>query len=616
MTSEREQSHARAAHDISIDHDDAGVGRLSRSAQLEAPTSPVASGLIARKAERDGNGVAAGADHAVAAAAGSSGSALPETLLRKFEGSLGADLSSVRVHTGGASEHAAQAVSAKAYTMGQDVHFGAGHYDPHSDTGQHLLAHEVAHTVQQNGGTPHRQHKLEVSTPFDAAEHEADHAAAAMVAGRPFAVSMGAGVQRKVFRDAAPAAAEKGKLSEADKAHARKLEGAISSVRAALANARTTIDADAEAAAAAITQTRQIYRAFEATYRAAAEKFRAGVSEARAKQDMLDKGLSFVADTALKATGAIGGVATEAAAMYGNVRKAQAALATVEGLLASPSTAVAPPMPSTAEGKGDWEGLLDTLYTTFSAFIKLNASFVKMDGKCGEADWVQSVANGTLEPVPKDLWGAGPGKTAAQFGTQAGAMVAQLATFKPGLLATKPQEFLAKVQSSLPRQTVDKLEKDVAMRWLANLQPADSAAVSSARKYLAKIGVIDANGNELGVTMGLGGGLLGMTPFSQKLTIARAKVDQRAKELVGAPVYWSYKGGGTITDPETGTRYEARGQLDPAGSKDSQRVQITGYKMARGNQAGMAEACDQGKGDPMGHVESEVTFAFVPYKAS
>ncbi|HEX7704541.1 MAG TPA: DUF4157 domain-containing protein, partial [Kofleriaceae bacterium] len=201
MTSEREQSHARANQDVSIDRDDAGVGRVSRSAQLDAPTSPVVSGLLSRKAERDGNGVAAGAEQAVASASSSSGSSLPDTLMRKFEQSLGADLSGVRVHTGGASEEASHAVGAKAYTMGQDIHFGAGHYDPHSNQGQHLLAHEVAHTVQQGGGTPHRQNKLEVSTPFDAAEHEADNAAAAMVSGRPFAVTMGAGVQRKIFRD-------------------------------------------------------------------------------------------------------------------------------------------------------------------------------------------------------------------------------------------------------------------------------------------------------------------------------------------------------------------------------------------------------------------------------
>ncbi|MEO8552474.1 MAG: DUF4157 domain-containing protein [Kofleriaceae bacterium] len=574
------------------------------------------SGLLARKAERDGNGVAAGAEQAVASAAGSSGSALPDTLMRKFESSLGADLSSVRVHTGGASEDAAHAVGAKAYTMGQDIHFGAGHYDPHSDAGQHLLAHEVAHTVQQGGSTPHRQNKLEVSTPFDAAEHEADHAAAAMVSGRPFAVTTGAGVQRKVFRDSTPAPADKGKLTDADKAQARRVEASIGAVRAALLTARKSIDADAKAAATSISQTRQLYKDFERTYRSAVAKFTAGVAEARAAQDMFDKGISFAADTALKATGAIGGVAKEAVDMYGNLRKAQSALAVVEGMLVTPTSAVAPPMPGAGEGKGDWEGLLNTLHTTFSQYTELNGSFTKLDAKCTEAEWVQNVANGTLDPVPKDLWTAGPGKTAAQFGSQSGPMIAQLGTLKTGMLSAKPAEFLAKVQASLPSQTIAMLEKAVAMRWVASLQGADTGAINSARKYLAKLGVIDGNGNELGVTMGLGGSTFGMSAFAQKLTAARAKVDQRAKELVGTAVYWSDKGGGTINDPETGSRYQARGQLDPAGNKDSQRVQITGYTVSRGNQAVMAEMADQGKGDPMGQVQGEVLFTFVPYKSS
>lgn len=616
MTSEREQSHAHPHQDSTIDHDHLGVGRVSRSAQLEAPTSPVASGLLSRKAERDDNGVAAGADHAVASAASSSGSALPDTVMRKFESSLGADLSSVRVHTGGASEHAAHAVGAKAYTMGQDIHFGASQYDPHSDAGQHLLAHEVAHTVQQGGGTPQRQNKLEVSTPFDAAEHEADSAAAAMVSGRSFAVTMGAGVQRKVFRDIAPVPGEKAKISVADKAQARTLEAAISAVRGALLKARQTVDADAKVASTAVKQTRQLYKEFEGRYRDAQAKFIAGVTEARAQQDMTDKAVSFAADSALKATGAIGGVAKEAADMYGNVRKAQAALSAVECMLAAPSGAVAPPMASSAEGKGDWAGLLEQLATTFDQYAEINASFTKMEAKCVEAEWVQNIANGSLDSAPKDLWTTGAGKTAAMFGSASGAMIAQLATFKAGMLSTRPLEFHAKVQASLPGQSAAKLEKDVAMRWIANLQPADTASVNSARGYLKKIGVIDANGNELGVTMGLFAGVRGMTAFSQKLTVARAKVAQRAQELVGTAVYYSFKGGGSINDPDTGTQYSARGQLDPAKSQDSQRVQITGYKMDRMSQVSMAESANEGKDDPMGYVQSEVTFTFVPYKAS
>jgi hypothetical protein len=197
MSQERELSHASNQVQAPATNDnDLAPGRSSLSAKLEAPAQPLISGLIQRKAERDANGVAAGADAAIASASSSSGMSLPVPIQRKFEASLGTDLSSVRVHTGGESQAAASAVGAKAYTMGQDVHFGAGHYDPTSSAGEHLLAHEVAHTVQQQGGTPTRQNKLEVSAPQDAAEHEADRAADAMVSGASASVTGASGVSR------------------------------------------------------------------------------------------------------------------------------------------------------------------------------------------------------------------------------------------------------------------------------------------------------------------------------------------------------------------------------------------------------------------------------------
>ena len=193
---EHEHAHAGTLSTPVTRDQDMAPGRASLSAKLDAPANPLVSGLIQRKAERDGNGVADGADHAVASASSSSGMSLPSPIMRKFEASLGTDLSSVRVHTGAESATAASAVGAKAYTMGQDIHFGAGQYDPSSGAGQHLLAHEVAHTVQQRGGSPTRQNKLEVSGPQDAAEHEADHAAEAMVSGAPAQVGGGGGVAR------------------------------------------------------------------------------------------------------------------------------------------------------------------------------------------------------------------------------------------------------------------------------------------------------------------------------------------------------------------------------------------------------------------------------------
>ncbi|HLL23617.1 MAG TPA: DUF4157 domain-containing protein, partial [Kofleriaceae bacterium] len=201
-----EREHTHRHHDHAQHHDvDADIEHGRHAASMSAPERPLASGLLMRKA-RDSNGVAEGAEAVVASAAGSSGFALPAPVMRKFEDSLGTDLSSVRVHTGGASEAAASAVGARAYTTGQDIHFGAGQYDPSSTGGQHLLAHEVAHTVQQRGGSPMRQNKgIEVSAPHDAAEHEADRAADAMVAGRAAEVTSVSGLSRQVWRGLATA---------------------------------------------------------------------------------------------------------------------------------------------------------------------------------------------------------------------------------------------------------------------------------------------------------------------------------------------------------------------------------------------------------------------------
>lgn len=150
----------------------------------EEPTAALADDF----GPRDGNGVAAGADVAVERAGASSGQGLPSEVRSRFEGSLGADLSGVRVHTGRESAEAATAVGAKAYTVGQDIHFSAGNYKPTDSAGVQLLAHEVVHTVQNQGAGAAQLSKLEVSTPADAAEIEADQIAAAMVAPTPTAI--------------------------------------------------------------------------------------------------------------------------------------------------------------------------------------------------------------------------------------------------------------------------------------------------------------------------------------------------------------------------------------------------------------------------------------------
>ncbi|MFC1749591.1 DUF4157 domain-containing protein [Pseudomonadota bacterium] len=69
-----------------------------------------------------------------------------------FEPRFGRGFGDVRVHTGNHANQLARDINAKAFTLGRDVVFGQGHYQPHSTEGQHLMAHELTHVVQQQAG--------------------------------------------------------------------------------------------------------------------------------------------------------------------------------------------------------------------------------------------------------------------------------------------------------------------------------------------------------------------------------------------------------------------------------------------------------------------------------
>jgi uncharacterized protein DUF4157 len=72
-----------------------------------------------------------------------------------FEERFGHDFSAVRVHTDTRAADSAHALSASAYTVGHNIVFGRGRYEPAAVAGKRLLAHELAHVVQQSrGGSP------------------------------------------------------------------------------------------------------------------------------------------------------------------------------------------------------------------------------------------------------------------------------------------------------------------------------------------------------------------------------------------------------------------------------------------------------------------------------
>ena len=81
-----------------------------------------------------------------------SGEPLEPAVRRHMEQRFGHDFSKVRVHSDTAADRAARDVSAHAYAVGQQIAFAAGRYSPTTPSGRRLIAHELAHVVQQSGG--------------------------------------------------------------------------------------------------------------------------------------------------------------------------------------------------------------------------------------------------------------------------------------------------------------------------------------------------------------------------------------------------------------------------------------------------------------------------------
>lgn len=90
------------------------------------------------------------------------GEPLPASTRRAMERSFGADFSGVRVHTGQPAADLNRDVAAKAFTYGADIYFNHQQFQPHTPQGQHLLAHELTHVLQQNGGGKKRIQRADI----------------------------------------------------------------------------------------------------------------------------------------------------------------------------------------------------------------------------------------------------------------------------------------------------------------------------------------------------------------------------------------------------------------------------------------------------------------------
>jgi hypothetical protein len=97
-----------------------------------------------------------------------------------MEKRFGHDFSAVRVHNDAAATESARSIKAHAYTLGDDIVFQGDAYRPHTQAGMRMLAHELAHVVQQRSGPVTGEPApggIKVSAPADAFEQAAERTA-------------------------------------------------------------------------------------------------------------------------------------------------------------------------------------------------------------------------------------------------------------------------------------------------------------------------------------------------------------------------------------------------------------------------------------------------------
>ena len=142
--------------------------------------------LIQRSSNSESGGQAPGHIESQINSSRGSGSSMDNGTKHFMESRFGTDFSDVKIHTGSQAVQMSRELNAQAFTVGNDIYFNEGKYSPNSDSGKHLLAHELTHTVQQGDGIGRKIQKYSHEDCDEAADLRphiwpADHLAKAMV---------------------------------------------------------------------------------------------------------------------------------------------------------------------------------------------------------------------------------------------------------------------------------------------------------------------------------------------------------------------------------------------------------------------------------------------------
>lgn len=152
--------------------EDRGLQLLNRSTETGSPNSQPTSDRFESHASQAVNNVLR-----------SSGRSLDRAALNYMEPRFGRDFGSVRIHADSKASESAQSLNAQAYTVGNQIVFSNGQYNPNSNVGRRLLAHELTHVVQQSQHSSLMKQSYRIDAENSLAESEADRVAEGVVNG-------------------------------------------------------------------------------------------------------------------------------------------------------------------------------------------------------------------------------------------------------------------------------------------------------------------------------------------------------------------------------------------------------------------------------------------------
>lgn len=134
---EQEEVQRKPEEEPAVQKKEEEVKRKPEEEKVQAKTSANGGGTAP-------SGFAANLNHSKG-----QGSGLSKGTLTEMSSAFGQDFSGVRIHTDSQAEQLSEQISAQAFTHGKDIYFNQGKYNPESQEGKRLLAHELTHVVQQ-----------------------------------------------------------------------------------------------------------------------------------------------------------------------------------------------------------------------------------------------------------------------------------------------------------------------------------------------------------------------------------------------------------------------------------------------------------------------------------